>query len=392
MSGEKRQIFAVFFFVVVLFAAVSAQAASIPSKEDLLFVVPGASTFQHEIRPLDIYIMMDEDGERVGTAFVTSRISPEVAGYGGEIDILVGIDKEGGITGTKILGHNETSEYIDRMISPGFLDAFKGRNHDASFDDIEAISGATISSQAIVDDVKGAVRTVMSQFEEDEKVFAESRGFMIGSAAGPVTAILLLALAVIANLMPARRYLRIISLALSVPVIGFWLNTSITIGSLVDIRNLHFSWSAMLPLTILIIFAIGACLFKGNLYCSYLCPFGALQMGAAALKLPKIHPGERLEKAMRLLRWLITIIAIYAIAGLGSMAFRLLEPFSTCFSLAPDRMALIQTATVLVAALFVHRVWCRFFCPTGLILEIIALLGAKVRFKLKTLFVRCREK
>ncbi len=140
-------------------------------------------------------------------------------------------------------------------------------------------------------------------------------------------------------------------------------------------------WSR-LPLIILLIFAFLACLLRGNLYCCYLCPFGALQEGLARLPLPTCRPTERLSSNLRWLRWVVLIVAIYGIAALGSFAFRTIEPFALCFAWPPPTPVIVLTGIVFVAALFVRRVWCRFLCPTGLVLDLIALVGAKLRHAL----------
>ena len=50
----------------------------------------------------------------------------------------------------------------------------------------------------------------------------------------------------------------------------------------------------------------------------------------------------------------------------------------------PRSVAIVQAGVVLAAALVVRRVWCRFFCPTGLIFDIFAELGCKVRYFVKS--------
>jgi polyferredoxin len=147
----------------------------------------------------------------------------------------------------------------------------------------------------------------------------------------------------------------------------------------VDVRNSGFPWHSNLPLAILMVFAFAAALLKGNLYCSYVCPFGALQEGAARISPKKIVPDARLYRGLRWLRWIVTILAVYAIAALGGQAMRTVEPFSMLFMRYPGTVALVQAGVILLTALFVRRVWCRFLCPTGLVLDVFAQLGCKVR-------------
>ena len=92
----------------------------------------------------------------MGAAFVTTSIDPQVSGYRDEIDVLVGIDLEGKITGAKVVGHRETPELMQRVLDSGYLSRFVGRIAGDDFGDIEAITGATVTSQAIANDIRTA--------------------------------------------------------------------------------------------------------------------------------------------------------------------------------------------------------------------------------------------
>jgi NosR/NirI family transcriptional regulator, nitrous oxide reductase regulator len=372
--GMRRSLLAV-LFAVVLLSPRAATAAVIPSEQDLLSVVPGAASFEHRIRPLDSYRLTDAAGHDIGTAFVTSSVPPEIRGYGGEIDVLVGIDIEGRIVGIKLLGHHETPELVQRILDAGFLSNFLGKRAD-DVGQIETVSGATISSQAILDDVRTSVQTIAATLAGTPPAIG---GGSLLRWIPFVAVALLIGLACAATVLPARRRLRTATLALSVAVVGVWLNTPITIGDIVDVRNLTLFWPGKAVLLLLLGFAVAAALLRGNLYCSYLCPYGALQEGVANLTTHKCRPDPRAVQSATWLRWIVAIVTIFAIARESSYAFRTIEPFALCFMRPPELVALVQGGAVLLAALAVRRIWCRFFCPTGLVLDLVALFGAKLR-------------
>jgi len=90
-----------------------------------------------------------------GYAFLTTDLAPEIEGYGGPIEVLVGVDTKGKIKGLKILKHRETPEYFENPIA--FLSQFKGKGPKDEISvgkDISAITGATISSIAVSEAVK----------------------------------------------------------------------------------------------------------------------------------------------------------------------------------------------------------------------------------------------
>lgn len=96
------------------------------------------------------------------------------SGYGGYIHMMVGIDPSGVIKGVRILEHHETpglGSKIDEIrkgdSSPYFLRQFVGKRGDslAIRKNIDAITGATISSKAVTD----AIQKTVSEFLQKVK-------------------------------------------------------------------------------------------------------------------------------------------------------------------------------------------------------------------------------
>ena len=118
-------------------------------------VLPDANSFK-ELRCGEGKVYAGMKGkERVGAAVLV-----EQRGYGGTISILVGIDLAGTIKGMKILNHHETPGLGAGISAPGFLKQFMGKTSKDPIEpknDIEAITGATISSRAVCKGVKDAL-------------------------------------------------------------------------------------------------------------------------------------------------------------------------------------------------------------------------------------------
>lgn len=96
-------------------------------------------------------------GRLIGVAFKVT--SPE--GYGGNIEVMVGLLPNGIINGVEVLSHLETPGLGAKIREAKFKDRFKKRNlsntkwavkKDAG--DIDGITGATISSRAVIKAVK----------------------------------------------------------------------------------------------------------------------------------------------------------------------------------------------------------------------------------------------
>jgi len=78
-----------------------------------------------------------------------------VTGYGGEVTYLVGINSDGSYQGFIALTYDgETSGFGTRVADPEFTDQFNGTTID---DGVDTLSGATITSTAVVNGVNQVV-------------------------------------------------------------------------------------------------------------------------------------------------------------------------------------------------------------------------------------------
>ena len=104
----------------------------------------------------DVYIIQ-KDGENIGYSFVTIG-----KGYGGNIRILVSLESDFNIKDISIVAQTETPGLGDRILSPEFTDMFVGLEADevalrSNGGEIDAITGATISSRAVAEAVRKAM-------------------------------------------------------------------------------------------------------------------------------------------------------------------------------------------------------------------------------------------
>ena len=98
------------------------------------------------------------DGSAVGFA-VTSTGK---GGYGGDIKLMVGVDKDGKVTKVSVLEQEETASIGGKLMSQeSFLNRFIGISGSAALTknggSIDAVSGATKSSTGLTDAVNNAL-------------------------------------------------------------------------------------------------------------------------------------------------------------------------------------------------------------------------------------------
>lgn len=99
-----------------------------------------------------------------GDNLVGYCVSVAPKGFGGEISMMVGISSQGTVTGIEILGHGETPGLGAKAANDDFKNSFKGKNPyldvvkvpTESIDEVTAITGATITSNAVASGVAQA--------------------------------------------------------------------------------------------------------------------------------------------------------------------------------------------------------------------------------------------
>ncbi|MFH0764734.1 MAG: FMN-binding protein [Candidatus Omnitrophota bacterium] len=86
-------------------------------------------------------------------------------GYRGPINMLITIDSEDKIAKIRILGHNETEGIGARVCEQDFLNQFEGKTADEVIarKGVDAITGATISSGAVIEAAGIAVKVYLSR-------------------------------------------------------------------------------------------------------------------------------------------------------------------------------------------------------------------------------------
>ena len=147
------------------------------SQEAMQSVCPDAVSFEGAKGiEIEVYKALDANGEIIGCA-----IPVAAKGYGGDVSVMVGISAvDGGmVTGVEILSHSETPGLGANATSEDFRNQFKDNPSLHGFSvvkdgtggsegRIDAITGATITSNAVTNAVNEALSVYMSLCEGGE--------------------------------------------------------------------------------------------------------------------------------------------------------------------------------------------------------------------------------
>lgn len=103
----------------------------------------------------------DAQNNLLGWVFRTDHVNPKVKGFKGEIGLLTALDRQGRIAGVKVVAFKDTPHYMAKL-KDAFYARLAGRAAAEPYADLDAVSGATFSSKAVIEDVFESARTVLA--------------------------------------------------------------------------------------------------------------------------------------------------------------------------------------------------------------------------------------
>ncbi|MFI3241933.1 MAG: 4Fe-4S binding protein [Alphaproteobacteria bacterium] len=289
----------------------------------------------------------------------TSEYAKNIFGYGGTIPMAIGVDKNNIIKDIKILKNAETPDFLNQVLSSGLLKNWIGKSINISEDiKVDAISGATMSSQAIIKSLNATTSPKTIKKEFDYKNLTKS------------LCILFIGLIALFSFFAPKKSKKIrpLILATSVFVLGVWQGQMLSVAKisawfLYGVPDIY-QWSLIFILLTSVIIPI----FTGkNFYCYYLCPFGATQeLVGQTFNIKKKH----------LFKWLIHLRMIILISCLILLILGLtgyvanIEPFSAFKPQYAPLSSLVIFIFSLILSIFINRPWCKYFCPCGALLDL----------------------
>ncbi|MFA6808897.1 MAG: 4Fe-4S binding protein [Eubacteriales bacterium] len=369
--------FAVIILVATLIFTQVAQKADVESAEEYYKqMVPEAVCFKN----IDDKVAkaLDEDGEVISYIGIDENM-----GYGGPVLVGTIISPDGYLDNVVVLQHKETPEYMQGIIDAGYFQQYENKSVIDPLEldqDIDRVSGATLSSRAIVQSVQ-SVALIVAEKELKMTATGTSASLKVGF---PEIAIALLFVG--ALFLFFRRSLakyRLLLLGLSAASMGFWLNRPLTIAHIAALFQGYFpDINTNLLWYIVVIGAVVPALLTGkNIYCTYVCPFCAVQEATHLISRKSLPIGDNMI-VLRRLKDIILFLVLFLAFLLQNPSVPSFEPFGTAFGLSGSSIYWYLLAVVLLASFFFRRFWCVAFCPVGTFLDKTATVGRVIRRKI----------
>lgn len=339
----------------------------VPTPEQLKQLSLNESDVQLTPRDSASWTVVGGNGEALGVVITTAPYASDVKGFAGPTPLYIYVSKEGTIKQIIAAENADKPNFFNRAftsLAPQWRD--KSMEQAAALK-VDAVSGATFSSNAIIANVQ---RTLTAQVQSETS--SSLRSPMIGWGRTIAVAVVLL-LGIIVNLKwRGRKWLRLTQLVLNVAVLGFWCGQFLSLSLLRGWISNGLDPVAYLPTLLVLIVALVMPFFKHkHHYCSWICPLGSLQTLAAELPLPKVHCSPKVYRVMsrvRLYVFALLMLLLWTAFWAGSVLDY--EPFTAFFVTAAAPAVMILAAAIVIASCFVPNVWCKSLCPMGMALTL----------------------
>ena len=287
-------------------------------------------------------------------------------GWGGPMVVAPVVGPDFTIKNILVLKHRETPAFFDYVKVSGLLDGFQGKTHTAPLtlgQDTDAVSGATITSRAITRGVRQAM----------DHAAGERLGLEIPERKAPIhfgrnEALLLLLFAL--TLVAAKkrwRKMRLPIMAAAFLFLGPMTKSPVSISQVAALAmghapsvSEHLFWWILVAGSFLLVGFLGK-----NVWCGWLCPFGAIQEGISRTGGLKLSPPAKLRPILKMTAKVVAFGALLAAFLTGNAAKASVEPFATLFGLKGEPWQWYLVSLAITGAFLIPRFWCRFFCPAG---------------------------
>jgi hypothetical protein len=338
----------------------------------LTAVFPDAARTENSNEPFFHYSALDTNGRLIGAIIITDSIPPVVKGYLGEIGSAVGITVDGRITFAAPVRHRETPYYMKMIIGSGLLEEMRGLDLSRPFPDIDTVTGATVSSRAIIRDIQKAssmAAHTMFGIEVPPPVISMKTTWADWKT---IMITMLLTMSLLAGFARERKWVKEVIMVLNLVGIGFLLNTPLTLSALSRVLTLNLPGPENTLLILIFLYIIISLPLQGRAYCRFVCPFGTLQKLANHLSPWQFSFTPGMVVYLPYIRRLVLSLLLFLAVWIGWDGFTEVEPFFSLFSLNLTSIMWAMVILVIIMSMFLRRFWCNTMCPTGTLLSMVS--------------------
>ena len=293
----------------------------------------------------------------------TTHLASDVSGFAGPVPLEITI-KDHKVAQVRALPNDESESFFER--ASAILNEWNGKDiDDAASQKVDAVSGATYSSNAIIANVHKGL-----QYAQQHDG-SSAGNFLPDFSAKTVIGLIVVLMAAILPFFIKNEKYQLCQMLLNVVVLGFWCGEFLSYSYLIGFAANGINSCTFIIPAIMIVTAFIYPLFgKKSYYCTHVCPFGSLQQVAGKCIKHKLSIKPAVVHRLNVFRQVLWAILMICIWGGVWSSWTNYEPFQAfIFQSAP-------TAVIIIAAIFVllsfvvARPYCRFVCPMGTLFRI----------------------
>lgn len=339
--------------------------------------------FGHDLRQTHAAVVSVAQGSDTlevqpdGTFVVNTRVlAKDVQGYGGPVPLKIHIGKDGRLTAIEAEPNAESPSFFDR--AKELFSRWQGKTIDeAMAEDVDAVSGATFSSKAIIRNVQRGLAYAKQHGLADGGKGAQEesaeRTVATGWTLGSIVALIAVLLGAVVPLFTNNRRLHLVQLVVNVVVLGLWTGTFVSYTLFLRLFAGGVSLSAIgtlaAPLLMLIVALLYPLAGRSGHYCAHVCPFGSAQELAGKLSRRKLRITPRVLRVLTALRNLLWGVLMALLLTGTCTAWIDYELFTAFIYSSASVWVIVLAMLFLVLSVWVPRPYCRFVCPTGALLK-----------------------
>ena len=314
----------------------------------------------------------DVNDKLAGFIFSSADLAPNVQGFGGKINIAIHTDAAGNLLDFHIVRSNETPSYLDMLTN--WLPSLKDHAlfSPKPFANVDAVTGATVSSKAVLESLARSGSAFAAQIlgqNSQQKTTTTAHGLLDSQGVYLVFAFLITLLVIYRGGLRTRLFV----LGFNIILGGIFLNAQFSTEQIASLLSLAVPLSISTGVFILTVGAPLLAIVFGNIYCGYLCPFGALQEFIGYVLPARLRPilsREQMQKG-RFVKFVILFVLVAAFFLSRNHNTLAIDPLIRVFSFRHfDEFLLLIAAVAIIGSFFYSRFWCRYLCPAGAFLSL----------------------
>ena len=336
---------------------------------------PQANRIEQDSSIRSLWHAYDDRSQACGAVLRTSPAADEIIGYQGPSECRIGFQPDGTIVGVAISASFDNEPYVGYVKGDaGFEQLLKKyplgqwKQLDLQREQIEGVSGATMTSMAVAQGMIAAA----AKYESEYAALQSTRKSYGVNLWRTISTIAIVGFGLMFGLSSLRGNNRVRTLFQWVVIVylGLVNGDLLSLAMFAGWVESGIPWQNASGLVVLTLAAISLpVVSRSNIYCSHLCPHGAVQqLLPRRWKMKSQMP----RYALRVLIWIRPgLIAWAVLVTLFQLNFSLvdIEPFDAYSWRAAAWPTVLIAILGIVVSLRVPMAYCRFGCGTGAILQ-----------------------